>query len=108
MLEHWHSGTMTRRVPELHRAMPAALLFMHPDDAARRGLARHDLAWVASRRGRVRLRVETQGRYGMPRGSVYVPWFDEQVFINTVTLDAMCPISKQTDFKKCAVHVTKA
>jgi len=108
VLEHWHSGTMTRRVPELHRAMPAALLFMHPDDAARRGLARHDLAWVASRRGRVRLRVETQGRYGMPRGSVYVPWFDEQVFINTVTLDAMCPISKQTDFKKCAVRVTKA
>ena len=108
VLEHWHSGTMTRRVPELHRAVPAALLFMHPDDAARRGLARHDLAWVASRRGRVRLRVETQGRYGMPRGSVYVPWFDEQVFINTVTLDAMCPISKQTDFKKCAVHVTKA
>ena len=44
----------------------------------------------------------------MPRGSVYVPWFDEQVFINTVTLDAMCPISKQIDFKKCAVHVTKA
>ena len=108
VLEHWHSGTMTRRVPELHRAMPAALLFMHPDDAARRPLARHDLAWVASRRGRVRLRGETQGRYGMPRGSVYVPWFDEQVFINTVTLDAMCPISKQTDFKKCAVHVTKA
>ena len=108
VLEHWHSGTMTRRVPELHRAMPAALLFMHPDDAAQRGLARHELAWVASRRGRVRLRVETQGRYGMPRGSVYVPWFDEQVFINTVTLDAMCPISKQTDFKKCAVHVTKA
>jgi nitrate reductase NapA len=81
---------------------------MHPQDAADRGLKRLDLAWVASRRGRVQLRVETEGRYGMPRGSVYVPWFDESVLINVVTLDAMCPISKQTDFKKCAVRVEKA
>ncbi len=108
VLEHWHSGTMTRRVPELHRAVPAAQLFMHPEDARSRGLARHDLAWIESRRGRVRLRVETEGRYGMPRGVVYVPWFDESVFINLVTLDAMCPISKQTDFKKCAVRVLTA
>ena len=69
VLEHWHSGTMTRRVPELHRAVPPAQLFMHPEDAKARGLARHDLAWIESRRGRVRLRVETEGRYGMPRGS---------------------------------------
>ncbi len=108
VLEHWHSGTMTRRVPELHRAVPAAQIFMHPDDAAARGLARQDLAWIESRRGRVRARIETAGRYGMPRGTIYVPWFDEAVFINTVTLDAMCPISKQTDFKKCAVRVVNA
>ncbi|MDP2052804.1 MAG: molybdopterin-dependent oxidoreductase, partial [Acidobacteriota bacterium] len=108
VLEHWHSGTMTRRVPELHRAVPAALLFMHPEDAKARGLSRHDSAWIESRRGRVRLRVETEGRYGMPRGMVYVPWFDENVFINLVTLDATCPISKQTDFKKCAVRVVRA
>jgi hypothetical protein len=37
-----------------------------------------------------------------------VPWFDENVFINKVTLDAGCPISRQTDFKKCAVKVYKA
>ena len=36
VLEHWHSGSMTRRVPELHRSVPAATLFMHPDDAADR------------------------------------------------------------------------
>ena len=108
VLEHWHSGTMTRRVPALHRAVPHAQLFMHPDDAKARGLARHELAWIESRRGRVRLRVETEGRYRVPRGLVYVPWFDEGVFINKVTLDATCPISKQTDFKKCAVKVTKA
>ncbi|MEW6322525.1 MAG: nitrate reductase catalytic subunit NapA [Acidobacteriota bacterium] len=108
VLEHWHSGTMTRRVPELHSAVPSALVYMHPDDAKQRGLARHEMAWIESRRGRIRTRVETEGRYGMPRGTVYVPWFDEHVFVNIVTLDAMCPISKQTDFKKCAVKVYKA
>ena len=107
VLEHWHSGTMTRRVPELHRAMPAAQLFIHPADAAARGLGRSDVAWVESRRGRVRLRVETEGRYTPPPGLVYVPWFDEGVLINKVTLDAACPISGQIDFKKCAVKIYK-
>ena len=108
VIEHWHSGTMTRRVPELHRAMPAAQLFMNAADAAARGLARGDLAVVESRRGTVTARVETHGRYAMPAGTVYVPWFDEGVFINKVTLDHTCPISKQTDFKKCAVRVRRA
>ncbi|MCG6867672.1 MAG: nitrate reductase catalytic subunit NapA [Gammaproteobacteria bacterium] len=108
VLEHWHSGTMTRRVPELHRAVPAALLYMHPKDAKDRGLKRNDLAAIESRRGKILARVETQGRNGMPRGTVFVPWFDEGVFINKLTLDATCPISKEEDFKKCAVKVLKA
>jgi nitrate reductase NapA len=108
VLEHWHSGTMTRRVPALHSAVPEAVLFMHPKDAASRGLAQDELAWVESRRGKVRARVELNGRNKVPRGLVYVPWFDEGVFINKVALDATCPISKQTDFKKCAVKVYKA
>ncbi len=108
VLEHWHSGTMTRRVPELHRAVPAALIYMHPADADKRGLKRNDLARVVSRRGEVLARVETRGRNRPPKGYIFVPWFDESVFINKVTLDATCPISKQEDFKKCAVKVVKA
>ncbi len=109
VLEHWHSGSMTRRVPELHAAVPTAQLFMHPGDAKRLGLAQNDLAWVESRRGKIQARVEAEGtRNRMPRGTVFVPWFDEGVFINKVTLDATCPISKETDFKKCAVKVYKA
>jgi nitrate reductase NapA len=108
VLEHWHSGSMTRRVPELHRAVPAAQIFMHPKDAAARGLARDGLAWIESRRGKIQARVETEGRNLVPRGLVFVPWFDEGVFINKVTLDATCPISKEIDFKKCAVRVFKA
>jgi nitrate reductase NapA len=108
VLEHWHSGTMTRRVPELYRAVPSAQVFIHPQDARRLELASDDLAWVESRRGRFKAVVETRGRNGMPRGTVFVPWFDEAVFVNKVTLDATCPISKETDFKKCAVKVYKA
>jgi nitrate reductase NapA len=108
VLEHWHSGSMTRRVEELHSAMPAAQVFMHPADAEALGLKKNDVAWVESRRGKVKAAVETSGRNKMPKGMVFVPWFDESVFINKVTLDSTCPISKQTDFKKCAVNVYKA
>jgi nitrate reductase NapA len=108
VLEHWHSGSMTRRVPGLNNAVPEAVLFIHPKDAETRGLAQDDLAWIESRRGKIKARVETVGRNRVPRGLVFVPWFDESVFINKVTLDATCPISKETDFKKCAVKVTKA
>jgi nitrate reductase NapA len=108
VLEHWHSGTMTRRVPELHRAVPAALIYMHPEDAKSRGLKREETAWIESRRGKVKAVVETEGRNRPPKGLVFVPWFDEGVFINKVTLDSTCPISRQTDFKKCAVKIYKA
>ena len=108
VLEHWHTGTMTRRVPELHRAVPAAQIFMHPDDAAKRELGRNDLVFVESRRGKVKAVVETAGRNRPPRGYTFVPFFDEAVFINKVTLDITCPLSKEIDFKKCAVKVYKA
>ncbi|PJK28549.1 periplasmic nitrate reductase subunit alpha [Minwuia thermotolerans] len=107
VLEHWHSGSMTRRVPELHKAVPNALCYMHIDDAREMGLRRGDEIRVVSRRGSIRTRVETKGRNRPPRGLVFVPWFDASQLINKVTLDATDPISKQTDFKKCAVRIEK-
>jgi len=56
VLEHWHSGSMTRRVPELYRAFPDAVIFMHPDDAKARGLRRGLAAKVVSRRGEMTAR----------------------------------------------------
>ena len=107
VLEHWHSGTMTRRVPELYKAFPEAVCFMHPDDAAELKLRRGDEIKVQSRRGYIRTRVETRGRNKTPRGLVFVPWFDEAQLINKVTLDATDPISLQTDYKKCAVRIER-
>jgi len=107
VLEHWHTGTMTRRVPELYKAFPDAVVFMHPDDAKARGLQRGMEVKVASRRGEIQLRVETRGRNKPPRGLVFIPFFDAGRLVNKLTLDATCPISKETDYKKCAVKVTK-
>jgi nitrate reductase NapA len=107
VLEHWHSGSMTRRVPELYRAFPDALVFMHPDDAQARGLQRGMAVKLQTRRGEIRTRVETRGRNRPPQGVVFVPWFDESRLVNKLTLDATCPISKQTDYKKCAVRIVK-
>ncbi len=108
VLEHWHSGSMTRRVPELHKAYPAAQVFMHPDDAKARGLRRGQEVKLQTRRGELVTRVETSGRNKPPKGVVYIPWFDEGQLVNKLTLDATCPLSKETDFKKCAVRVVKA
>lgn len=105
VLEHWHSGSMTQRVPELYKAVPDALCYMHPDDAKAQGLRRGSEVRVASRRGEIITRIETRGRNKPPRGLIFVPWFDASQLINKVTLDATDPISKQTDFKKCAVKV---
>ena len=107
VIEHWHTGTMTRRVPELHRAVPTAQLFIHPEDAEKRGLKRNDICWIESRRGKVKAVVETEGRNRMPLGYTFIPFFDESVFINKLCLDATCPMSKETDFKKTAVKVYK-
>jgi nitrate reductase NapA len=108
VLEHWHSGTMTMRVPELFRAAPEALCSMHPGDAQANGVRDGQLIWIESRRGKVKARIDTRGRNNPPKGLIFVPWFDERVLINKVTLDATCPMSKETDFKKCAVKVYKA
>ena len=108
VLEHWHTGSMTRRVPELYKAVPDAVIYMNPEDAKKRNLNRNDVVKVSTRRGEIQLRVETKGRNKPPVGLVFVPFFDEHRLVNKLTLDATCPISKETDFKKCACKVVKA
>ncbi len=105
VLEHWHTGSMTNRVEELHAAVPNALVYMNHEDAEAMGARRGSEVRVVSRRGTVRVRVETRGRVKPPRGLVFIPFFDATRLVNNVTLDATDPISLQTDFKKCAVKI---
>jgi len=107
VLEHWHSGSMTRRIPELSRAMPSAYVEMNPDDAQSRNIKNGDQVSIRSRRGELKLTAWVNGRGRPPRGTVFVPFFDETILINELTLDAIDPFSKQPDYKKSAVEVVR-
>ncbi|MHC4778898.1 MAG: molybdopterin dinucleotide binding domain-containing protein, partial [Planctomycetota bacterium] len=107
VLEHWHTATMTGRVKELRRAMPSAYVEMNPRDAAETGVSHGNSVKIISRRGSVVLRVSLRGRSVPQRGAIFVPFFDETSLINRVTLDAYCPMSKEPDYKKCAVKISK-
>lgn len=108
ILEHWHTGSMTMRVPELERAQPNSFLYMNPADAEKRGLKNGDVATVESRRGKINAIVQTNQRNFMPKGSTWLAFFDRKVQTNQVVLDATDPISDEPDFKKSAVKVYKA
>ncbi len=85
---------MTRRVPELHRAFPEAVLFIHPLDAKARDLRRGDKVKVVFRRGEVISIVETRGRNRPPQALVYMPFFDAAQLVNKLTLDATDPLRR--------------
>ena len=107
VLEHWHTGSMTRRVKELYQAVPEAYVEVNAADAARLGVTNGDIVRLVSRRGQIELPARIDGRGRPPAGSVFVPFFDESRLINLLTLDAMDNISKEPDFKKCAVRLEK-
>ncbi len=107
LLEHWHSGSMTRRVRQLHQAVPEAVVEINLADAQELGVKHGDRVRLVSRRGQLELLVSVDGRGRPPRGSVFVPFFDEARLVNLLTLDAMDNISKQPDYKKCAVRVER-
>ena len=107
VLEHWHTGSMTRRTRELHQAVPGAYVELNRADAMELGLAKGDRARVVTRRGELVLNVEVDGRGRPMRGCVFVPFFDESLLANLLTLDALDNISKEPDYKKCAVRVEK-
>lgn len=107
VLEHWHSGTMTMRIPQLSGAMPHAYVEMHPDDAVERGIANGETIAVKTRRGELQLPVWINGRGQPPRGSLFIPFFDQRLLVNNITLGDPDPISFQPDYKKCAATVAK-
>ncbi len=107
VLEHWHTGSMTRRVKQLHQAMPEAYVELSRADAAQLGIANGDRVRVASRRGELLLPARIDDRGQPPSGSVFIPFFDESRLANVLTLDALDCISKEPDYKKCAVRVEK-
>ena len=107
VLEHWHTGSMTRRIPVLHKAMPYTYVELNPEDAKRLKIKTGTKVKLTTRRGEIILLASVNER-GIPAPmQVFVPFFDENFLINDITLDSFCPISKEPDYKKCAVKIEK-
>jgi nitrate reductase NapA len=105
VLEHSGTGSLTRRIPTLHRAVPRAYLEINGDDAERLGIRNGDSVRLVSRRGSLEIEAHTDYRSQPPRGQLFVPSFDESVPVERLMVDAFCPLSGQPDNVGCAVRV---
>ena len=104
-LEHWHTGSMTRRATVLDALEPAATASLHGADLKRWGLVPGDVATIASRRGRVRLQVRQDD--GTPQGTVFIPFAYQEAAANLLTNSALDPFGKIPEFKFCAVRIER-
>ncbi len=102
-LEHWHTGSMTRRSAVLDAIEPVATASLHGDELARLGLAPGDWAAIRSRRGAVQVRVRRDD--GTPCGAVFMPFAYVEAAANLLTNAALDPFGKIPEFKYCAVAV---
>ena len=107
VVEQWHTGTMTNRVPEIARAHPNAYIEMHPADASKLELKTGDMVEVASRRGKNVLPVRIV-EIALP-GVLFVPMHDQKKerMVNFVCNDAVDAASKEPEYKIAAVKVTR-
>jgi anaerobic selenocysteine-containing dehydrogenase len=105
-VEHWHTRTKTGAVAILHGMSPRAWLEMNPRDAARLGLKPHDRVGVVSARSRVD-DVELRVTEIIAPGQVFMPFHFVETNSNRVTQSAFDPISREPNFKQCAVRVEK-
>ncbi len=104
LLEHWHTGSMTRRAKALNQIEPEAFASLHPEDAEELGIREGDFIEVASRRGSIRLAARLSPRDN--RGAVFIPFHFREAAANLLTLDDLDPDGKIPGFKFCAVRVS--
>jgi assimilatory nitrate reductase catalytic subunit len=106
-VEHWHTRTKTGAVAMLERMSPRAWLEMNPSDAERLGLEMHDRVKILSRRGAVS-DVELRVTSIVAPGQVFLPFHFFEYNSNRLTLSAFDPISREPNFKQCAVRVERS
>jgi formate dehydrogenase major subunit len=103
-LEHWHTGSMTRRATMLDAIEPDPVALIHPLDLQAMALQPGDIVTVHSRRGSVSLYARADD--SSPRGAVFVPFCYYEAAANKLTNAALDPFAKIPEFKYCAVRVT--
>ena len=106
LLEHWHTGSMTRRSYALDAISPRAEVYVNPEDAAELGLADGRMARVSSRRGTIELAVRVSHREA--RGNCFIPFHFREAAANLLTIDEIDPWGKIPEFKFCAVRIEAA
>ena len=106
-VEHWHTRTKTGAVAMLENMVPNAWLEMNPVDAERRSLRQHDSVTIRSRRASVN-NVELRVTEIVAPGQVFMPFHFSEQNSNLVTLGAFDPISREPNFKQCAVRVERS
>jgi len=104
-LEHWHTGSMTRRASALDALEPEPVASVHPLDLEEMGVGPGDVVTIESRRGKIALYARADD--GTPRGTVFVPFCYYEAAANMLTNPALDPFGKIPEFKYCAVKVTK-
>jgi len=103
-LEHWHTGSMTRRTEVLDAIEPTPVASLHSLDLAAMNVAPDGMITVASRRGSISLRARADD--GTPRGAVFIPFCYYEAAANLLTNPVLDPFGKIPEFKYCAVRVT--
>jgi formate dehydrogenase major subunit len=103
-LEHWHTGSMTRRATVLDAIEPVATASMNGSDLRKLGVDAGDVVTVKSRRGSVSLAVRRDD--GTPVGAVFIPFAFYEAAANLLTNPALDPFGKIPEFKYCAVAIT--
>ena len=103
-LEHWHTGSMTRRATTLDALEPDPVALVHPLDLVAMGAQPGDVITLNSRRGEVVLYARADD--SSPRGAVFVPFCYYEAAINRLTNAALDPFAKIPEFKYCAVRIT--
>ena len=104
-LEHWHTGSMTRRASVLDALEPIATASLCGADMTAMGLNAGDVITVKSRRGEVVIHIRRDD--GTPRGAVFIPFAYYEAAANMMTNAALDPVGKIPEFKYCAVSITK-
>jgi formate dehydrogenase major subunit len=104
-LEHWHTGSMTRRATVLDAIEPMATASMCGDDLKTMGLQPGDVITVQSRRGQVAIHVRQDD--GTPHGAVFIPFAYYEAAANLMTNAALDPFGKIPEFKYCAVAIRR-
>jgi len=102
-LEHWHTGSMTRRTEVLDAIEPDPVASLHSLDLAAMNVPPDGLITVESRRGRISLRARADD--GTPRGAVFIPFCYYEAAANLLTNPVLDPFAKIPEFKYCAVRV---